>query len=118
MRNTEQAFIFQRRPGEFYVHYVGTDKRMDEWISEDFCTMNDPVLVASDAGSRKRKRNRWNETTVSTHEASSSKHGLATANGWTRITDNVERQANGSKHPTENLLTEELNLMLLKEFTS
>lgn len=113
------AFILQQRTGEFYVHYVDTDKRMDEWISEDLCTTNDPVPVTSDAGNRKRKRSRWNETTVSLHEASSSKHGPAAPNGLTRTIDKMERKTNESQHLTENSLTEEEpNLTRPKEFTS
>lgn len=34
VRRAEQANVLERRPGEVYVHYVGTDKRMDEWVSE------------------------------------------------------------------------------------
>ena len=113
------AFILQRRLGELYVHYIGTDKRMDEWISEDLCTTTDPVPVTLDAGNRKRKRGRWNETTFSPHEASSSKHGPAATNGLTRVIDRVERKTNESQHLTENSLTEEeLNLTRPKEFTS
>ncbi len=30
-----KAHVLDRRPGEVFVHYLGTDKRLDEWISAD-----------------------------------------------------------------------------------
>src|ERR1700722_5611005 len=45
-----QAQVLQRRPGEVYVHYVNTDKRMDEWIPESACKEVTEV--------KKRKRGR------------------------------------------------------------
>lgn len=53
------AQILQRRTGEVYVHYMNTDKRLDEWIPEDDCI---PVIIAQEFGEletrRKRKRGR------------------------------------------------------------
>lgn len=34
VRRAEHAHVLERRPGEIYVHYVNTDKRMDEWVPE------------------------------------------------------------------------------------
>ena len=34
VRRTDQAHVLERRPGEIYVHYLNTDKRMDEWMPE------------------------------------------------------------------------------------
>ncbi|KAG6856593.1 hypothetical protein H0H87_002684 [Tephrocybe sp. NHM501043] len=31
------AHLLQRRGKEAYVHYVGTDKRLDEWVTEERC---------------------------------------------------------------------------------
>jgi hypothetical protein len=57
----EHARILQRRDGEVYVHYVNTDKRLDEWVSESAVK---PVAEDAEASSsshvangRKRKRN-------------------------------------------------------------
>ncbi len=30
-----KAHVLDRRPGEVFVHYLDTDKRLDEWISAD-----------------------------------------------------------------------------------
>lgn len=57
------AFILERRPGEVYVHYADTDKRLDEWISESIIRIlpstaanTPPVSTPDPSGSRKRKR--------------------------------------------------------------
>ncbi|KAG9046416.1 hypothetical protein FS837_004509 [Tulasnella sp. UAMH 9824] len=34
-QNQREAIVMERRGGEAYVHYVNTDKRLDEWVSED-----------------------------------------------------------------------------------
>ena len=30
-----KAQILDRRPGQVFVHYIGTDKRLDEWVPAD-----------------------------------------------------------------------------------
>jgi histone acetyltransferase MYST1 len=30
-----KAHVLDRRPGEVFVHYLDTDKRLDEWVSAD-----------------------------------------------------------------------------------
>ncbi|GJE92006.1 acyl-CoA N-acyltransferase [Phanerochaete sordida] len=44
----QQAHILERRPGEVYVHYDNTDKRMDEWVSESLVK---PTTNPEQAGS-------------------------------------------------------------------
>lgn len=51
-RLVEFAQIMQRRPGEVYVHYLNTDKRMDEWVRESDCrlqTATPPPLPSAPA---------------------------------------------------------------------
>ncbi|KAG6888963.1 hypothetical protein C0992_006920 [Termitomyces sp. T32_za158] len=36
------AHVLQRREREAYVHYVGTDKRLDEWVAEERCFIPNP----------------------------------------------------------------------------
>ncbi|KAG6868159.1 hypothetical protein C0993_007049 [Termitomyces sp. T159_Od127] len=36
------AHVLQRRDREAYVHYVGTDKRLDEWVAEERCFIPTP----------------------------------------------------------------------------
>ncbi|KAJ3489397.1 hypothetical protein NLI96_g2173 [Meripilus lineatus] len=57
------AHVLERRPREVYVHYVNTDKRLDEWVSESAVrpaggheegTTNNSIPAG--AGNRKRKR--------------------------------------------------------------
>jgi hypothetical protein len=45
--------ILQRRAGEVYVHYVNSDKRLDEWLPESAC---EEVKEKTAVGKRKRKR--------------------------------------------------------------
>jgi len=56
----EHAQILQRREDEVYVHYLNTDKRLDEWVSEGAVKPveeNAPASSSSHpANGRKRKR--------------------------------------------------------------
>ena len=65
----EHAQILQRRKGEVYVHYVNTDKRLDEWVSDSAVK---PVEDAAETSSslhvgngRKRKRDKPNRPRTS-----------------------------------------------------
>ena len=54
----EQAHVLDRHDQEVYVHYVNSDKRMDEWVSES-CVRPAGVREADGATNgvtRKRKR--------------------------------------------------------------
>lgn len=47
---TGPAHILQRRDREAYVHYIGTDKRLDEWVAKERCivsTSNPPSYRAN-----------------------------------------------------------------------
>ncbi|KNZ72739.1 putative MYST-like histone acetyltransferase 1, partial [Termitomyces sp. J132] len=47
---TGPAHILQHRDREVYVHYIGADKRLDEWVAEERCfipTPNPPPFRAS-----------------------------------------------------------------------
>ncbi|KIM81743.1 hypothetical protein PILCRDRAFT_8425 [Piloderma croceum F 1598] len=56
----KHAQILQRREGEVYVHYLNTDKRLDEWVSEGAVKPVEEHASASSsshpANGRKRKR--------------------------------------------------------------
>lgn len=56
MKLSDLAHILQRRAGELYVHYLNTDKRLDEWIPEDTCKLAKEKSEATAPTSRKRKR--------------------------------------------------------------
>ena len=78
-RRTGQAHVLERRSGEIYVHYVNTDKRMDEWVPEIRVRIPDDVkaepsnpalssqngssLTVNINGTRKRKRSKSIEGT-------------------------------------------------------
>ena len=55
---TEQAHILERHGDEVYVHYVNTDKRLDEWVAErDVRPAGGHAADATSNGAtRKRKR--------------------------------------------------------------
>ncbi|KAG6902009.1 hypothetical protein C0995_005657 [Termitomyces sp. Mi166 len=49
------AHVLQRRDREAYVHYIGTDKRLDEWVAEERCfipTPNPPFRAGVDPSFR------------------------------------------------------------------
>jgi RNA binding activity-knot of a chromodomain len=55
----EHAQILQRREGEVYVHYLNTDKRLDEWVSEGAVKPAEDASTSSSShptNGRKRKR--------------------------------------------------------------
>ncbi|KAL5638939.1 hypothetical protein ACGC1H_003341 [Rhizoctonia solani] len=66
--NGEQALratIIQQRGSEYYVHYEGRDKRLDEWVStsavrldNDSTSQANETDIGSQDGSRAKKRNR------------------------------------------------------------
>lgn len=55
----------QRRKGEIYVHYLNTDKRLDEWVPEDTAQLLEQQPEASSSSraptGRKRKRKQQQE---------------------------------------------------------
>jgi histone acetyltransferase HTATIP/histone acetyltransferase MYST1 len=69
---TAQAVVLQHNDHQYYVHYVGMDKRMDEWVDEQLVTEDTPATTpmstnngagaggssVSVAGTRGRKRKR------------------------------------------------------------
>lgn len=72
-----QANILQRREDEVYVHYIGTDKRMDEWVPEDSVKSLDGEAEDRDTGGpssstngRKRKRAGTNKSRASSRHRS------------------------------------------------
>ncbi|CCM03718.1 uncharacterized protein FIBRA_05864 [Fibroporia radiculosa] len=54
----QHAYIVERRGEEVYVHYVNSDKRLDEWISQDAVrpSGSHEAGMASNGSTRKRKR--------------------------------------------------------------
>jgi len=106
-----------RRPGEVYVHYLDTDKRLDEWISEELCTAEDngselpPRHQPSEPSTKKRKRRRT--TSTAGHEGSST-------NGHTNGHASPAGETDGDTlPPAETVLTEEdFDLRQHKQLTS
>ena len=80
---------------------------MDEWVSEDICTVRESVHVAPETGSRKRKRGGW-ASSFSNRDASSSMNGFSLQNSFasTSAVDG-ERRENGSERFGQSSLTEE-----------
>ncbi|KAG8929323.1 hypothetical protein FRC02_005743 [Tulasnella sp. 418] len=60
--NKRQAYILERRPNEVYVHYLHTDKRLDEWVPQSYIEPPDDQNVFDGATAletgqtQKRKR--------------------------------------------------------------
>ncbi|ELU41360.1 Tudor-knot domain-containing protein [Rhizoctonia solani AG-1 IA] len=60
-----RATIIQQRGSEYYVHYEGHDKRLDEWVPTssvrldgDSTSQTHEIDLDNQAGSRAKKRNR------------------------------------------------------------
>ena len=60
----EAAHVIQKRDGEYYVHYLDTDKRMDEWVSEDACRLERDV---SEPPTKRRRRGQRSSTPATTN---------------------------------------------------
>lgn len=59
---TVAAFVLERRPGEVYVHYANSDKRLDEWVAERTVRLTETKVTAkashapTNGNVKKRKR--------------------------------------------------------------
>ena len=90
---SESAHVLQRRDGEVYVHYVNTDKRMDEWVPEESCRRDGDVAPLSiESTNRKRKHKSY-----SLEPSALNGFALRSAYGENK----------GSHMPTEIVMTEE-----------
>lgn len=93
---------------------------MDEWVSEDLCTLRDSTPVGPEMGSRKRKRGRWpGASSSSNREASSSMNGFSLQNSFasTSAVDG-ERRENGLEHIQGSMTEEELDASQHKQLTA
>ena len=74
---TEHAHVLERHGDEVYVHYVNTDKRLDEWIAQrDVRPAGTHEADAPSGGaSRKRKRGSANANANGEGSVSASRHG-------------------------------------------
>ena len=78
---------------------------MDEWISENACSISQsvsvpiPVPVELAPGNRKRKRGRLDETSSFSHLDSSSVPDLASTSASASVVNGEKRQENGSERP-------------------
>lgn len=55
---TGQAQVVHRRGVESYVHYLNTNRRLDEWISESHLRVAEPHEITEPLEQRGRKRKR------------------------------------------------------------
>jgi hypothetical protein len=65
---TEKVEVLDRRDGEAYVHYVNTDKRMDEWVSDSLIrplSASTPSAAEGSLAGHKRKRS-WQVRSTTT----------------------------------------------------
>lgn len=91
-----QAHILKRGDGKVYVHYFDTDKRMDEWVSEDACMEEQLESKQPRQSGRKRKRGR---------QAESPSPGTSSSTGG----------RDGSTMPLENGVNEEPKEIVMTE---
>lgn len=94
---SESAHILQRRDGEVYVHYVNTDKRMDEWVPEESCRCDGDVAQLPQAEFTNRKRKRKRDVSYNLESSVLNGFSLRGVNG----------EDKGSPMPTEIVMTEE-----------
>lgn len=93
----KSAHVLQRREGEFYVHYVNTDKRMDEWVPEESCRPDGDTAQLPQAEFSNRKRKRKRDVNYSLEPSVLNEFALRGVYGENK----------GSPMPTEIVMTEE-----------
>lgn len=93
----ELAHVLQRRDGEVYVHYLNTDKRMDEWVPEESCRRDGDGAHLPQAEFTNRKRKRKRDINYSLEPSSFNGFNLRGVYG----------EGKGSPMPTEIVMTEE-----------
>lgn len=82
----DPGHILDRRPGEVYVHYSGTDKRLDEWVPESTVSArnghgsSEGKSGANGATTKKRKRSKSTDGAVASTSAVPSPGGADGAN--------------------------------------
>ncbi len=77
---TEQAHVLERHGDEVYVHYVNTDKRLDEWVAQRDVRpagAHEADVAATSSASRKRKRGSANANTNAKTNANANGEGSA-----------------------------------------
>ena len=67
-----KASILDRRPGEVFVHYLGTDKRLDEWVSADNIRATTPTRDSISPGRETSPPRRVNGTSTRKRRRSAS----------------------------------------------
>jgi histone acetyltransferase MYST1 len=67
-----KAHVLDRRPGEVFVHYVGTDKRLDEWVSADNIRATTPLRDSISPGHETSLPRRVNGTSTRKRRRSAS----------------------------------------------
>ena len=67
-----KAHVLDRRPGEAFVHYLGTDKRLDEWVSADNIRATTPPRDSISPGHETSPPRRMNGTTTRKRRRSAS----------------------------------------------
>lgn len=85
------------------MHYVNTDKRLDEWVPEDTCRkVPAERTIGESSGTKKRKR-RAVTAAETPHVSQPASPTLATS----RVESPVPSETNGSVVPYEIVMTEE-----------
>ncbi|GJJ13942.1 hypothetical protein Clacol_008199 [Clathrus columnatus] len=69
-RNLEQAQILHRRGAQAYVHFLNTDRRLDEWVPEAQLRLAEPHEITETVELRGRKRKRGSNRHVGSPSAS------------------------------------------------
>ncbi|KAF9527076.1 acyl-CoA N-acyltransferase [Crepidotus variabilis] len=115
------ALILQRRPGDYYVHYIGQDKRMDEWTSMDNCTLQEAEFADAEPRNSKQKRTRSiNESSASTSSRPTKRNGVSHEQANNSRTRNGEGHENGDTMQSRDVVMteEEFDLKQHKQLTS
>jgi histone acetyltransferase MYST1 len=67
-----KAHVLDRRPGEVFVHYLDTDKRLDEWVSADNTRTTTPPRDSISSGHGTSPPRRVNGTSTRKRRRSAS----------------------------------------------
>lgn len=97
---TEQARVLERHGDEVYVHYVNTDKRLDEWVAQRDVRPVGPheAAVATTSGVG-RKRKRGNAKAHANANSNANGEGSASRRGSPSSRDSRLGSGSGSAQP-------------------
>ncbi|KDQ52996.1 hypothetical protein JAAARDRAFT_197783 [Jaapia argillacea MUCL 33604] len=123
------AHVLQRQSGEVYVHYQGSDKRLDEWVNESQVRLADEshlhrhseVAVAGSSGNQTPNRKRKRGTTSPIRDLSVHSNGGPSGvvgPGSDQEGEGMVIDQDAATQPTPRITEEEFDIQHHKQITA